>query len=127
MRHDVSDADTALIVGSGDLPVLSTARLVAWMEAATIEAAAPFITTGQTTVGTAIRIEHLRPTRVGGRVEVSAEPRSAGDERRLTFFVLATDGSGEKIATGEIDRAIVDRERFLSSVPEDQGPRNDAV
>jgi fluoroacetyl-CoA thioesterase len=58
MRHEVTDADTAAALGSGDVPVLATPRLIAWMEAATVRAAAAFLVKGQTTVGTAIRIEH---------------------------------------------------------------------
>lgn len=117
MRHEVTEADTAERVGSGDVPVLATPRLIAWMEAATVRAAAPFTATGQTTVGTAIRIEHLRATRVGGRVEITAEPPAAAAARRLTFLVRAVDGSGELVATGEIDRAVVDRQRFLATAP----------
>ncbi|MDQ0994586.1 thioesterase family protein [Streptomyces sp. V3I7] len=118
MIHEVTDADTAVTVGSGDVPVLSTPRLIAWMEAATVRAAAPFTTTGQTTVGTAVRIEHLRPTRVGGSVEVTAEPPASAAGRRLTFAVRAVDSAGGIVAQGEIDRAIVDRGRFLTTAPD---------
>jgi predicted thioesterase len=114
MRHEVTDADTASAVGSGDVPVLATPRLIAWLEAATVQAAAPFTGTGETTVGTAVRVAHLRATRVGGLVEVTAEPAPGGAGRRLTFTVRAVDSSGELVATGEIDRAIVDRRRFLA-------------
>ncbi|MEV0597791.1 hotdog domain-containing protein [Streptomyces sp. NPDC050315] len=114
----MTDVDTAVTVGSGDVPVLATPRLIAWMEAATVRAAAPFTGPGQTTVGTAIRIEHLRATRVGGRVEVDAEPPATAAGQRLTFLVRAVDASGELVATGEIDRAIVDRQRFLTTTPD---------
>ena len=77
---------------------------------------AAFLETGQTTVGTAIRIEHRRPTRVGGSVEITAAPPRDVAGSRLTFYVQAVDGSGEVVAVGEIDRAIVDRQRFLASV-----------
>jgi predicted thioesterase len=112
MRYHVTDADTAAQVGSGDVPVLATPRLIAWLEAATVQAAAPFVGPGQTTVGTAVRIEHRRATHVGGTVEVTAEP-SPNDGRRITFRVKAIDDSGELAASGEIDRVIVDREKFL--------------
>ncbi|MFI5752823.1 thioesterase family protein [Streptomyces sp. NPDC051644] len=75
----------------------------------------PFTTTGQRTVGTAIRIEHLRATGGGGWVDVIAEPSAAAAGRRLTFLVRAMNSSGELVATGEIDRAIVDRRRFLAT------------
>lgn len=116
MRYEVTDADTATALGSGDVPVLATPRLIAWMEAETVRAAQSLLAAGQTTVGTAVRIEHLRATAVGGGVEVTATlpPEAAG--RRLTFSVLAVDGSGRVAARGEIERAIVDRERFLADV-----------
>jgi fluoroacetyl-CoA thioesterase len=112
VRYQVTDADTAAQVGSGDVPVLATPRLIAWLEAATVQAAAPFTGPGQTTVGTAVRIEHRRATHVGGAVEVTAEP-SPIDGRRLTFQVKAIDDSGKLVAQGEIDRVIVDRQKFL--------------
>lgn len=114
MRYTVTDDDTAARVGSGDVPVLATPRLIAWLEAATVQAAAPFTAAGQTTVGTAVRIEHRRATRVGETVEVIAEPPAKPVGRRLTFQVRAVDDSGQLVATGDIDRAIVDREQFLS-------------
>jgi fluoroacetyl-CoA thioesterase len=114
MRYEVTEADTAASVGSGDVPVLATPRLIAWLEAATVQVAARFVRPGQTTVGTAVRIEHRRATRVGGFVEVSAEASGEPPGRVLTFAVRAVDDSGLVVAMGEIDRAIVDRERFLA-------------
>ncbi|MFJ3231069.1 thioesterase family protein [Streptomyces sp. NPDC086787] len=112
MRHEVTEADTAVSLGSGDVPVLATPRLVAWLEAATVRAAAPFTEPGRTTVGTVLRVEHVRATPVGGLVDVSAEPPTVSG-RRLTFRVRAVDGSGRLVAAGEIDRVVVDRRRFL--------------
>ena len=116
MRHEVTDADTAAALGSGEVPVLATPRLIAWLEAATVRAAAGFLEPGQTTVGTAVRVEHLRATPVGGTVDTTATPPPAANGRRLTFAVRAVDGTGSVVATGEIDRVIVDRERFVRSV-----------
>jgi fluoroacetyl-CoA thioesterase len=121
MRHEVADTDTATALGSGDVPVLATPRLIAWMEAATVRAAADFLETGQTTVGTAIRIEHRRATAVGGSVEITATLQRDAASRRLTFDVQAIDGSGQVVAAGQIDRAIVDRQCFLASVSADAG------
>ena len=107
MRHEVTESDTAAALGSGDVPVLATPRLIAWMEAATVRAATAFLGTGQTTVGTAIRIEHRRATPMGGSVEITATP-TRDPVGRLTFDVQAIDGLGQIVAAGEIDRAIVD-------------------
>jgi fluoroacetyl-CoA thioesterase len=116
MRYEVTEGDTAVMMGSGDVPVLATPRLIALMEAATVRCAAPFLEAGQTTVGTAIRIEHRRPTPVGDSVEIDAEAPDAAVGRHLTFVVRAVDGSGKVVAAGEIDRVIVNRDRFLGAV-----------
>jgi len=114
MPHEVTEADTAQALGSGDVPVLATPRLIAWLEAATVRAAQTLLTSGQTTVGVTIRVEHRRPTAVGGSVEVIASPpRVAG--RRLSFDVEAVDDAGRVVADGQIDRVIVDRERFVAT------------
>lgn len=118
MRFEVTNDDTATAVGSGDVAVLATPRLIAWMEAATLEAAAPFLTDAQTSVGTAIRVEHRRPTPIGGTVEVIVELLSQPSDRHLTFAVKAIDGLQKVIGIGEIDRAVVNRARFLQAVGE---------
>jgi fluoroacetyl-CoA thioesterase len=55
------------------------------------------------------RIEHRRATPVGGSVEITATPSRGAAGSRLTFDVQAIDGSGQLVAAGQIDRAIVDR------------------
>lgn len=117
LRHRVTDADTAAALGSGDVPVLGTPRLIAWMEAATLNAVDHILSPGQTTVGTAIQVHHHRATSVGDTVVVTANltPEAAVHPagRRLAFAVQATDHHGHIIATGRIERAIVNRERFI--------------
>ena len=54
MRFEVTEADLATTLGTGDVPVLATSRLVTWMEATTVRAAAAFLEAGQTSVGTAV-------------------------------------------------------------------------
>jgi predicted thioesterase len=116
VRYEVTSADTAEVVGSGDVPVLATPRLVAWMEAQTVAVAAARLSPGETTVGTAVRIDHLRATGVGGQVDVEARLVGPDGGRRLTFDVVATDSSGQVVARGQIERVVVDRARFLDSV-----------
>ncbi len=116
MQHRVTDDDTAIAVGSGDVPVLATPRLIAWMEAATVAAAEEYLQPGQTSVGTTIGIEHDRATPVGGVIDVVAETEEGPVERVITFVVEASDGTGEVVASGEIERTVVDREHFLRSV-----------
>lgn len=111
MRHEVTADDTALALGSGEVEVLATPRLVAWLEAATVAAAREIVGDGETTVGSGVRLRHRRPTPVGGRIETTAELRER-DGARLTFAVHAVDGDGQVVGDGEIDRAVVDRATF---------------
>lgn len=112
MQHEVGEDDTAVRLGSGEVEVLATPRLIAWMEAATVVAARPGLESGQTTVGTAVRVRHRRPTSPGGRVEVTADPPDVAEGGRLTFAVRAVDDAGDVVADGEIDRVVVDRAGF---------------
>lgn len=115
----VTEADTAAAVGSGDLPVLGTPRLVAWLEAATCAAVAQHLTPGSTSVGTRVEVEHLAASPVGAVVEAAAT-LTAVDGRVLTFEVTARaageDDAGNHtvLARGTVTRAVVDSERFLA-------------
>ena len=111
----VTAADTAQAVGSGDLPVLGTPRLIALAEQTTVAAAARLLTDGQTTVGTRIRFDHVYPTPVGGIVTASAE-LAHRDDRLLRFTVAAHDGDGRLVGEGEITRVIVNAERFMAKL-----------
>lgn len=114
MLHEVTEADTAASLGSGDVAVLATPRMIAWMEAATVAAVASELPAGSTTVGTAVRVAHRRPTPVGGRVEVTAQVSSGGvGDGRITFAVTAVDGDGTTVGDGEIDRVVVERDGFV--------------
>ncbi|NYG08663.1 putative thioesterase [Phycicoccus badiiscoriae] len=116
MRYQVTERDTARAVGSGDVSVLATPRLIAWMEAETVLAAASLIGPEQTTVGTAVRIDHVKATAVGDAVNVTARLTGDAQSRRLTFAVTALDEGGQRVGGGEIDRVVVDRARFLGSL-----------
>jgi predicted thioesterase len=111
----VTDADTARAVGSGDLPVLGTPRLVALAEQATVAAAEALLGDGQTTVGTRIRFDHTYPTPVGGTVTAAAE-LAHRDDRLLRFTVAAHDAQGRLVGEGEITRVIVNAERFMAKL-----------
>ncbi|MET7808726.1 thioesterase family protein [Micromonospora chersina] len=107
----VTETDTAQAVGSGDVPVLGTPRVLALAEAATVAATTTRLPSGSTTVGTRVELEHRAATPVGRTVAARAELVKV-DGRRLTFEVIVTDGN-EVVATGRVERALVDRQRFV--------------
>jgi predicted thioesterase len=113
---EVTEADTAEALGSGDLPVLGTPRLLALAEAACIAAVAPGLEAGQTTVGTAVSLEHRRPSLIGTPLEIEAELTEI-DGRRLVFmFIAYGPGEGDEavIGAGTAERVLVDVARFLA-------------
>jgi predicted thioesterase len=112
VTHAVAEADTATALGSGDVPVLATPRVLALLEAATVAAVAPALPDGLTTVGTRISLEHQASTPVGRTVTASAR-LVAVDGRRLEFEVTLTDGA-TVAAFGTVERVVVDRARFVA-------------
>jgi fluoroacetyl-CoA thioesterase len=107
----VSESDTAIAHGSGDVPVLATPRLVALMEEATVSAIARRLAHTETSVGMRVQLDHLQPTAVGSTVLAEATLEKV-EGRRLTFTVTVTDDCG-LVAAGKVTRVVVDRERFL--------------
>jgi fluoroacetyl-CoA thioesterase len=118
LEFEVTDDDTARALGSGDVDVLATPRLLAWCEAVTVATLAGQLTPEQTSVGSRVRLEHLAATPVGGRATVTAELEHQ-DGRLVRFSVSAVDRTGRLIATGEVTRVIVDRRRFVDRLPAD--------
>lgn len=111
VTHTISETDTAIALGSGDLPVLGTPRLLAWCEEAIC--AALDLDEKSSSVGTRVDIEHLAASAVGTVVTATATVIHT-DGRLVRFQVAAHDGSGQLIGTGEVRRVVVDRERFMA-------------
>ena len=107
----VSELDLAPSHGSGDVPVLATPRVVAWLEAAAVAALAG-LPNGKTSVGIHIAVDHTAPTLVGAAVRAEALV-TAVDGSRIEFDVRAFEGD-QIVAAGTHTRVIVDRERFLT-------------
>ncbi|TDC03100.1 thioesterase [Nonomuraea longispora] len=105
--------DTAKSVGSGDVPVLATPRLLALAEAATVRAVERHLAPGQTSVGTRVELEHVAASPLGTRVRVGVELTRV-DGRRLTFAFEAHDEHAV-VGKGTIERVVVDRVRFLAA------------
>jgi fluoroacetyl-CoA thioesterase len=120
----VTPEDTAQALGSGDLPVLGTPRLLAWCEAVTCAVLDRSLEAAQTSVGTRVQLEHLSASAVGAALAVTATLRHV-DGRLVRFEVVAQElessGRGAHpseparlVAQGEVTRVVVDRDRFVS-------------
>ena len=110
----VADGNTAIALGSGDMPVLATPAMMALMENAAMLAVASELEDGETTVGGHIESSHLRPTPVGVEVAATATLEKI-DGRKLYFKIVVRQGE-TIIGEGTHLRFIVNREKFLSKL-----------
>ena len=110
----VDNSNTAAALGSGDMDVFATPAMVALMENAAMNAVAPHLEQGQTTVGTQITTNHIKASALGATISATAT-LTAVDGRSLTFTIVASEGD-KTIGEGTHTRFIVDRERFLSKL-----------
>jgi fluoroacetyl-CoA thioesterase len=107
----VADADTAIALRSGSVPVLGTPRIVALCEEAACMAIQAELEPGQTTVGMRIQLDHVAPSAVGSTVKAEATLERV-EGRRLTFTLSVNDSRG-LVAVGRLTRVVVDADRFL--------------
>ena len=108
----VTEDVTAMVIGSGDMPVLATPMMMALMENAAMLAVKDKLSEGCTTVGGHIESSHLKPSKIGDVVRAEAEVTKV-DGKKIEFRVSAYS---DKTLLGEGThlRFIVDREKFMS-------------
>ena len=108
----VTEAHTAISMGSGDMPVLATPVMMALMENAAMLAVADHLPEGSTTVGGHIDASHVKPTPTGNTVTATATVTRA-EGKRIEFQVTAHCGD-ILLGEGTHVRYIVDKEKFMS-------------
>ncbi len=113
----VTKKDTAATVGSGDLNVLATPKLIAWMEHVAYEAAQQHLSANSSTVGFEIQCRHLAPTLPGNRIKIVAE-LSALEGKRIVFNIKAWDGIDTMVGEAHHTRFIIDSDRFMDKATE---------
>lgn len=113
-EYTVTEALTAEVMGSGDMPVLATPALIAFMENTAMLLAKDSLEEGTTTVGTMIRTDHRHPTPVGETVRVTAT-LTAHEGRKYSFSITAEDSAGT-VAEATHERVAVTRTRFLQKI-----------
>ncbi len=108
----VTEAITAVTIGSGDMPVLATPAMMALMENAAMLAVADHLPEGCTTVGGHIASSHLKPSKLGDEVTATATVTHV-EGKKIEFKVEARCGD-TLLGEGTHLRFIVDREKFMS-------------
>jgi len=112
----VGQNQTALSVGSGTLDVFATPMMIALMENAAAKCIAPYLDSGETSVGTMVSVAHSAAC-VPGTLVSAAATVTAVDGRIVEFTVTASDSAGE-IGSGRHTRVMIDEEKFMAKVGE---------
>jgi predicted thioesterase len=106
----VTAEDLAVALGSGEVEVLATPRVIAWMEQVTVGILRGQIPTDSTSVGIHIDVVHRAPSIEGDTVITHARVNTVGGSK-VIFDLVATNDEAI-IASGAITRAVVKREEF---------------
>ncbi len=111
----VTTTDTALSMGSGALEVFATPAMVAFMENTATKVVEQCLAEGETSVGTAIDVKHLRASAVGATLSCRATLVEV-DGRRLDFEIVVVDEQNNVVGEACHARFVVNAERFLSKL-----------
>lgn len=111
----VTENNTAKNMGSGDLDVLATPSLVAFMENAAKNYLNTFLTDDLGSVGGNININHLAPTLVGKEITVQGQITEIIKEKIIIFSLEAFEAD-KKIGDATHTRVIINNEKFLSKL-----------
>ena len=118
LRHSetlvVEHKDTAAVYGSGSLEVFATPAMIALMEKTCLEGVNDKIGEGNTTVGIAVNIKHLKASPVGALIRCDAHLVEV-DRKRLVFEVRCFEGE-TLIGEGIHERFVVDSEKFMGKL-----------
>ena len=118
LRHSeqlvVEHKDTAAVYGSGALEVFATPAMIALMEKTCLMAVYDKVGEGNTTVGIAVNIKHLKASPVGATIRCEAELVEV-DRRRLVFAVKCFEGD-TLIGEGIHERFVVESAKFMAKL-----------
>ena len=111
----VQENNTANNMGSGDLDVLATPSLVAFMENSAKEYLNTFLPEELGSVGSNININHIAPTLVGKEITVQGKITEIIKEKIINFSLEAYE-QDKKIGDATHTRVIINNEKFLSKL-----------
>lgn len=107
----VTENETAIKMGSGDLEVYATPAMIALMENAAKTLVIDELPNGYTTVGIEMNVKHIKSSPIGANIQCKATLTKV-DNKKLFFYVDAKDDEGT-IGKGSHVRYIVNAEDFM--------------
>lgn len=111
----VKNENSAENMGSGDLAVLSTPSLVAFMENAAKNYLNKFLHEEMGSVGSNININHIAPTLIGKSITVRGKITEVIKEKKIKFSIEAYE-KDKKIGDAEHTRVIINNTKFLEKL-----------
>ena len=114
-QYTVTENNTAKFMGSGDLDVLATPSLVAFMENAAKNYLNSFLTEDLGSVGSNININHIAPTLVGKKIIITGKITQVIKDKIIIFSLEAFEND-KKICDAEHTRVIINNEKFISKL-----------
>ena len=114
-QYTVTENNTAKFMGSGDLDVLATPSLVAFMENAAKNYLNSFLTEDLGSVGSNININHIAPTLVGKKIIITGKITKVIKDKIIIFSLEAFENN-KKIGDAEHTRVIINNEKFISKL-----------
>ena len=114
-QFTVTENNTAKFMGSGDLDVLATPSLVAFMENAAKNYLNNFLNDELGSVGSNININHLTPTLIGKNIIVKGSIKEIIKEKIIIFNLEAYE-SDTQIATANHTRVIINNKIFMEKL-----------
>ena len=114
-QFTVTENNTAKFMGSGDLDVLATPSLVAFMENAAKHYLNTFLTEDLGSVGSNININHIAPTLVNKEITINGEITKIIKEKIIIFSLEAYEND-KKIGDAEHTRVIINNKKFISKL-----------
>lgn len=114
-QFTVTENNTAKFMGSGDLDVLATPSLVAFMENVAKNYLNTFLTEDLGSVGSNININHIAPTLVNKEITINGEITKIIKEKIIIFSLEAYEND-KKIGDAEHTRVIINNKKFISKL-----------
>lgn len=111
----IKNENSAENMGSGDLAVLSTPSLVAFMENAAKNYLNKFLPEEMGSVGSNININHIAPTLIGNSITVRGKINEVIKEKIIKFSIEAYE-KDKKIGEAEHTRVIINNTKFLEKL-----------
>lgn len=111
----VKNENSAENMGSGDLAVLSTPSLVAFMENAAKNYLNKFLPEELGSVGSNININHIAPTLIGKSITVRGKITEVIKEKIIKFSIEVYE-KDKKIGDAEHTRVIINNTKFLEKL-----------